>query len=100
MFSCGRLSAETIIMMFKKMVIIVKKNPILKNLQQENEHFAQAWLRSAYEVLPANDNSACDANDMYRQYVACCTKLSRKGVIAPAHFPRLVRLVYTFILIL
>ncbi|KAH9637525.1 hypothetical protein HF086_010936 [Spodoptera exigua] len=61
---------------------------------QENEHFAQAWLRSAYEVLPASDNSACDANDLYRQYLACCTKLSRKGVIAPAHFPRLVRTVF------
>ncbi|XP_047027588.1 AT-rich interactive domain-containing protein 2 isoform X4 [Helicoverpa zea] len=61
---------------------------------KENEHFAQAWLRSAYEVLPASDNSACDANEMYRQYVACCTKLARKGVIAPQHFPRLVRTVF------
>ncbi|CAH0591515.1 unnamed protein product [Chrysodeixis includens] len=60
----------------------------------ENEHFAQAWLRSAYEVLPANDNSACDANEVYRQYVACCTKLARKGVIGPTHFPRLVRTVF------
>ncbi|XP_075981981.1 brahma associated protein 170kD [Anticarsia gemmatalis] len=61
---------------------------------QENEHFAQAWLRSAYEALPSSDNSACDAGDVYRQYVACCTKLARKGVIAPAHFPRLVRTVF------
>ncbi|XP_022823434.1 AT-rich interactive domain-containing protein 2 isoform X4 [Spodoptera litura] len=61
---------------------------------QENEHFAQAWLRSAYEVLPAGDNSACEAGDVYRQYLACCTKLARKGLIAPAHFPRLVRTVF------
>ncbi|XP_039747627.1 AT-rich interactive domain-containing protein 2 isoform X3 [Pararge aegeria] len=61
---------------------------------QENEHFVQAWLRATYEALPANDNSTCDAGEVYRLYLACCTKLSRKGVIAPAHFPRLVRTVF------
>ncbi|KPJ02085.1 AT-rich interactive domain-containing protein 2 [Papilio xuthus] len=61
---------------------------------QENEHFAQAWLRSTYEPLGAGDNSTCDAAEVYRQYLACCTKLGRKGVIAPAHFPRLVRTVF------
>ncbi|XP_047538874.1 AT-rich interactive domain-containing protein 2 isoform X11 [Vanessa atalanta] len=61
---------------------------------QENEHFAQAWLRATYEPLPGSDNSACDAAELYRQYLACCTKLARKGVIAPAHFPRLVRTVF------
>lgn len=61
---------------------------------QENEHFAQAWLRSAYEVLPAGDNSAVEAGDVYRHYLATCTKLGRKGLIAPAHFPRLVRTVF------
>lgn len=64
---------------------------ILSVCPQENEHFAQAWLRSSYEPLPSSDNSACDAAEVYRQYLACCTKLGRKGVIAPAHFPRLVR---------
>ncbi|CAG9782248.1 unnamed protein product [Diatraea saccharalis] len=61
---------------------------------QENEHFAQAWLRSTFEPLPPSDNSAYDAGELYRQYLACCTKLGRKGVIAPAHFPRLVRTVF------
>ncbi|XP_045484511.1 AT-rich interactive domain-containing protein 2 isoform X5 [Pieris rapae] len=61
---------------------------------QENEHFAQAWLRSTYEPLPANDNSTCDAAEMYRNYMTCCTKVGRKGIIAPAHFPRLVRTVF------
>ncbi|KAL4716983.1 hypothetical protein ACJJTC_001844 [Scirpophaga incertulas] len=61
---------------------------------QENEHFAQAWLRSSYEPLPPSDNSSCDAAEVYRQYLACCGKLGRKGVIAPAHFPRLVRTVF------
>ncbi|XP_038218703.1 SWI/SNF nucleosome remodeling complex component [Zerene cesonia] len=61
---------------------------------QENEHFAQAWLRSAYEPLPANDNSTCDAAELYRHYMTSCTKMGRKGIIAPAHFPRLVRTVF------
>ncbi|XP_041969379.1 AT-rich interactive domain-containing protein 2 [Aricia agestis] len=61
---------------------------------QENEHFAIAWLRSAYEPLPASENGASDAADVYRQYLACCAKMGRKGVIAPAHFPRLVRTVF------
>nr|XP_037871282.1 AT-rich interactive domain-containing protein 2 isoform X7 [Bombyx mori] len=61
---------------------------------QENENFAQAWLRSSYEPLPLNDNSSCEAAEVYRQYLACCTKLGRKGVIAPGHFPRLVRTVF------
>ncbi|CAH0664112.1 unnamed protein product [Spodoptera exigua] len=75
-------------------VSTLQQSHLQQRTVQENEHFAQAWLRSAYEVLPASDNSACDANDLYRQYLACCTKLSRKGVIAPAHFPRLVRTVF------
>ncbi|CAH0591529.1 unnamed protein product [Chrysodeixis includens] len=72
----------------------IQQSHLQQRTVQENEHFAQAWLRSAYEVLPANDNSACDANEVYRQYVACCTKLARKGVIGPTHFPRLVRTVF------
>ncbi|XP_047027587.1 AT-rich interactive domain-containing protein 2 isoform X3 [Helicoverpa zea] len=75
-------------------VTSIQQSHLQQRTVQENEHFAQAWLRSAYEVLPASDNSACDANEMYRQYVACCTKLARKGVIAPQHFPRLVRTVF------
>ncbi|XP_045504599.1 AT-rich interactive domain-containing protein 2 isoform X3 [Colias croceus] len=61
---------------------------------QENEHFAQAWLRSAYEPLPANDNTTLDAAELYRHYMTSCTKMGRKGIIAPAHFPRLVRTVF------
>ncbi|KAH9644971.1 hypothetical protein HF086_003301 [Spodoptera exigua] len=60
-------------------VSTLQQSHLQQRTVQENEHFAQAWLRSAYEVLPASDNSACDANDLYRQYLACCTKLSRKG---------------------
>ncbi|KAJ2945206.1 hypothetical protein O0L34_g9275 [Tuta absoluta] len=73
----------------------IQQSHLQQRTVQENEHFAQAWLRSTYEALPAHDNSACDSAELYRQYLACCTKLGRKGVIAPLHFPRLVRLVRT-----
>ncbi|CAH2055845.1 unnamed protein product, partial [Iphiclides podalirius] len=72
----------------------IQQSHMQQRTVQENEHFAQAWLRSSYEPLPSSDNSACDAAEVYRQYLACCTKLGRKGVIAPAHFPRLVRTVF------
>ncbi|XP_049878568.1 AT-rich interactive domain-containing protein 2 isoform X3 [Pectinophora gossypiella] len=72
----------------------IQQSHMQQRTVQENEHFAQAWLRSTYEPLPASDNSACDAAELYRQYLACCAKLGRKGVIAPAHFPRLVRTVF------
>lgn len=60
-------------------------------LFQENEQFALAWLRASYEPLPANNNSGVEASDVYRQYVACCTKMSRKGMLSSAHIPRLIR---------
>ncbi|XP_052749931.1 AT-rich interactive domain-containing protein 2 isoform X4 [Galleria mellonella] len=72
----------------------IQQSHLQQRTVQENEHFAQAWLRSTFEPLPPNDNSASDAGDLYRQYLACCNKLGRKGVIAPAHFPRLVRTVF------
>ncbi|XP_059056851.1 AT-rich interactive domain-containing protein 2 isoform X3 [Achroia grisella] len=72
----------------------IQQSHLQQRTVQENEHFAQAWLRSSFEPLPANDNSASDAAELYRQYLACCNKLGRKGVIAPAHFPRLVRTVF------
>ncbi|XP_053616274.1 AT-rich interactive domain-containing protein 2 isoform X3 [Plodia interpunctella] len=72
----------------------IQQSHLQQKTVQENEHFAQAWLRSSYEPLPASDNSACDAAELYRQYLQCCTKMGRKGVIAPQHFPRLVRTVF------
>ncbi|KAM3966027.1 LOW QUALITY PROTEIN: brahma associated protein 170kD [Aphomia sociella] len=72
----------------------IQQSHLQQRTVQENEHFAQAWLRSSFEPLPAADNTASDAGELYRQYLACCNKLGRKGVIAPAHFPRLVRTVF------
>lgn len=60
----------------------------------ENEQFALAWLRASFEPLPVNNNAGVDAGEVYRQYLALCSKLNRKGLIAPAHFPRLVRTIF------
>ncbi|KAJ0172707.1 hypothetical protein K1T71_011846 [Dendrolimus kikuchii] len=72
----------------------IQQSHLQQRTVQENEHLAKAWLHSAYETLPPNDNSTCDAAEVYRQYLACCTMLGKKGVIAPNHFPRLVRTVF------
>ncbi|XP_050672817.1 AT-rich interactive domain-containing protein 2 isoform X3 [Leptidea sinapis] len=72
----------------------IQQSHIHQRTVQENEHFVQAWLRSSYEPLPAADTSSCDAGDLYRAYVAVCSQLGRKGVVAPAHLPRLVRSIF------
>jgi AT-rich interactive domain-containing protein 2 len=55
---------------------------------QENEQFALAWLRTTYE--PASGLSV-EQTELYRQYLASCAKIGRRGVIASLHFPRCVR---------
>ncbi|CAH0719175.1 unnamed protein product, partial [Brenthis ino] len=72
----------------------LQQSHLQQRTAQENEHFALAWLRATYEPLPGGDNSASDAADLHRAYAQCCAKLARKGVIAAAHFPRLVRTVF------
>ncbi|GBP71851.1 hypothetical protein EVAR_58907_1 [Eumeta japonica] len=72
----------------------IQQQHLQQQQAQENEQFALAWLRTTYEPLPTSNNSGCPAADVYRNYLTCCTKLNRKGVIAPAHFPRLVRTVF------
>lgn len=57
---------------------------------QENEQFALAWLRSTFEP----DNSNVEQQELYRLYINSCSKIGRKGVISPLHFPRCVRSVF------
>ncbi|GLG96122.1 Uncharacterized protein GBIM_02941 [Gryllus bimaculatus] len=59
--------------------------------QHENEQFALAWLRATFE--PA---AGCriEQAEMYKQYLTACSKVGRRGVIAPLHFPRCVRSVF------
>lgn len=55
---------------------------------QENEQFALSWLRATFE--PAL-GVRIEQEELYKKYLGCCTKIGRRGVIAPLHFPRCVR---------
>ncbi|KAK9875639.1 hypothetical protein WA026_009438 [Henosepilachna vigintioctopunctata] len=57
----------------------------------ENEQFALAWLRATYEPCI---NSKINSQELYKHYINSCTKIGRRGVISPLHFPRCVRSVF------
>ncbi|XP_066590877.1 AT-rich interactive domain-containing protein 2 isoform X3 [Prorops nasuta] len=58
---------------------------------QENEQFALTWLKATFELAPG---SRLEQEEVYKKYLGCCTKICRRGVIAPLHFPRCVRTVF------
>ncbi|XP_076249375.1 brahma associated protein 170kD isoform X2 [Calliopsis andreniformis] len=58
---------------------------------QENEQFALGWLRATFEPAPG---VRIEQEELYKKYLGCCTKIGRRGVIAPLHFPRCVRSVF------
>lgn len=55
---------------------------------QENEQFALGWLRATFELAPGGK---IEQEELYKKYLGSCTKIGRRGVIAPLHFPRCVR---------
>lgn len=55
---------------------------------QENEQFALNWVRATFELAPGIH---IEQEELYKKYLGCCTKIGRRGVIAPLHFPRCVR---------
>ncbi|KAJ3657293.1 hypothetical protein Zmor_009109 [Zophobas morio] len=57
----------------------------------ENEQFALAWLRATYEPCA---NGKVDNQELYKHYLNSCSKIGRRGVISPLHFPRCVRSVF------
>ncbi|XP_043267604.1 AT-rich interactive domain-containing protein 2 isoform X7 [Venturia canescens] len=58
---------------------------------QENEQFALGWLRATFEP---SANIRIEQEELYKKYLGCCTKIGRRGVIAPLHFPKVVRSVF------
>ncbi|KAJ8668213.1 hypothetical protein QAD02_009876 [Eretmocerus hayati] len=58
---------------------------------QENEQFALSWLKSNFELAPG---IRIEQEELYKKYLGSCTKIGRRGVIAPLHFPRCVRSVF------
>nr|XP_023020403.1 AT-rich interactive domain-containing protein 2 isoform X1 [Leptinotarsa decemlineata] len=57
----------------------------------ENEQFALAWLRATYEPCI---NGRIDHQELYKHYLNSCSKIGRRGVISPLHFPRCVRSIF------
>ncbi|KAJ8964238.1 hypothetical protein NQ314_005037, partial [Rhamnusium bicolor] len=57
----------------------------------ENEQFALAWLRATYEPC---STGKIDHQELYKHYMNSCSKIGRRGVISPLHFPRCVRSVF------
>ncbi|XP_055689207.1 AT-rich interactive domain-containing protein 2 isoform X2 [Lutzomyia longipalpis] len=60
---------------------------------QENEQFALAWLRATFEPAP-NLNTRIEQQELYKMYITASSKLGRRGVVSPVHFPRCVRSVF------
>ncbi|XP_011695103.1 PREDICTED: AT-rich interactive domain-containing protein 2 isoform X5 [Wasmannia auropunctata] len=58
---------------------------------QENEQFALNWVKATFELIPG---VRIEQEELYKKYLGCCTKIGRRGVIAPLHFPRCVRSVF------
>ncbi|CAG5074974.1 Similar to Arid2: AT-rich interactive domain-containing protein 2 (Mus musculus) [Cotesia congregata] len=58
---------------------------------QENEQFALGWLRATFELA---SGVKIEQEELYKKYLSSCTKIGRRGVIAPLHFPRCVRSVF------
>lgn len=71
--------------------MLVKQNQ--QQMIQENEQFANAWLRSNFE-LSTSLMVKIEEGDLYRMYVNACQKVGRKGAITQHHFPRIVRSVF------
>lgn len=64
-----------------------------QQLLQENEQFALAWLRATFELTP-NLSFKIEEQEMYRMYISASSKVGRKGVLSPLHFPRCLRTVF------
>lgn len=64
-----------------------------QQLIQESEQFASAWLRATVEPA-SNLASTIEQQELYRLYMQASTKVGRRGVLSPIHFPRIVRTVF------
>lgn len=60
---------------------------------QENEQYALAWLRATFEPVAAL-SSRVEQQDLYKMYINASSKIGRRGVVSPLHFPRCVRSVF------
>lgn len=64
-----------------------------QQLIQENEQFAQTWLRATCETSDSLHDKI-EQQELYKLYVTSVSKMGRRGVVTPVHFPRCVRSVF------
>jgi hypothetical protein len=64
-----------------------------QQLVQENEQFASAWLRATLEPTQPL-GSKVEQQEIYKLYITASSKIGRRGVCSPMHFPRIVRTVF------
>lgn len=60
---------------------------------QENEQNALEWLKSSYESGEVGKDRV-DMQELYKLYVTAMSKMKRGGVVSPAFFPKVVKMVF------
>ncbi|XP_050307995.1 AT-rich interactive domain-containing protein 2 isoform X5 [Anthonomus grandis grandis] len=85
------VSASSVIPSMSPQMLIQQQHAHQQAIQ-ENEQFALAWLRATYE--PCTGSNKIDHQELYKHYISSCSKIGRRGVISPLHFPRCVRSVF------
>ena len=61
-----------------------------QQLLLENEQFASVWLQANFEQTNLSMHTV-ETQELYKNYLSSCSKYGRRGVIAPLHFPKIVR---------
>lgn len=70
--------------------VTVGSHPSIVATQQENENFASQWLKTTFETH-TQPGRGIEQGEMYKLYLNACSRAGRRGVIAPLHFPQVVR---------
>lgn len=71
----------------------ISNKHIQQQMIQENEQFAYAWLKATVEPAPTL-TSRIEQQELYKLYMNASTKIGRRGVLSPVHFPRCVRTIF------
>lgn len=64
-----------------------------QQILQENDQFAQAWIRATCEFSP-NKTDRVEQQELYKLYVQASSKIGRRGIVTPIYFPKCVRAVF------
>lgn len=71
----------------------VTVKPSQQQILQENDQFAQAWIKATCEASP-NKTDRIEQQELYKLYVQGSSKIGRRGIVTPNYFPKCVRAVF------